>query len=110
MSSAHGPAASSMVPNASVAQSSKRSGSVTYCAKCGLAVRGQFVRALHQVYHLDCFRCKVRLQVRFVRTDTPLGLRQGRCAKVLPHRGRRRTVPSMRARLLCPAQSNLWKV
>jgi hypothetical protein len=37
--------------------SSKRTG-VTYCAKCGLAVRGQFVRALHQVYHLDCFRCK----------------------------------------------------
>lgn len=38
---------------------SKRSGSTTYCAKCGLTVHGQFVRALHQVYHLDCFRCKV---------------------------------------------------
>lgn len=41
------------------AQAPRRSGSVTYCAKCGLAVRGQFVRALHQVYHLDCFRCRV---------------------------------------------------
>lgn len=41
------------------AQVPRRSGSVTYCAKCGLAVRGQFVRALHQVYHLDCFRCRV---------------------------------------------------
>lgn len=37
----------------------KRSGSTTYCAKCGQTVHGQFVRALHQVYHLDCFRCKV---------------------------------------------------
>ncbi|TXT08719.1 hypothetical protein VHUM_02847 [Vanrija humicola] len=35
-----------------------RSGSVTYCAKCGLAVRGQFVRALQHVYHLECFRCR----------------------------------------------------
>jgi hypothetical protein len=37
----------------------KRSGSTTCCAKCGNTVHGQFVRALHQVYHLDCFRCKV---------------------------------------------------
>ncbi|CAK9779999.1 unnamed protein product [Cutaneotrichosporon oleaginosum] len=36
----------------------KRSGSTTSCAKCGNTVHGQFVRALHQVYHLDCFRCK----------------------------------------------------
>lgn len=62
MSSAHGPSTSTIqsVPQSGQPQA-KRSGSVTYCAKCGQAVRGQFVRALHQVYHLDCFRCKVSL-------------------------------------------------
>ena len=64
MSSAHGPATTNAtVSNAAPNQTTKRSGSVTYCAKCGLAVRGQFVRALHQVYHLDCFRCKVSFAV-----------------------------------------------
>ena len=29
------------------------------CAKCGLAMSGQFVRALGTVYHLDCFKCQV---------------------------------------------------
>lgn len=29
------------------------------CAKCGLPMTGQFVRALGTVYHLDCFRCQV---------------------------------------------------
>lgn len=52
--------------------SARRSGSVTYCAKCGLAVRGQFVRALQQVYHLDCFRCRVSLRVGI--SLTPSGL------------------------------------
>jgi hypothetical protein len=30
------------------------------CFSCGLPMTGQFVRALGTVYHLDCFRCKVR--------------------------------------------------
>ncbi|KAL7421357.1 Rho-type GTPase activating protein Rga1 [Cryptotrichosporon argae] len=33
-------------------------GPATYCAKCGQVVRGQFVRAMQQVFHLDCFRCR----------------------------------------------------
>lgn len=36
----------------------RRAGSATTCAECGNAVHGPFVRALHQVYHTDCFRCK----------------------------------------------------
>lgn len=42
--------------------------SVQPCSACGLAMSGQFVRALGSVYHLDCFRCKVRfscLECRF---------------------------------------------
>lgn len=30
------------------------------CFSCGLPMTGQFVRALGTVYHLDCFKCKVR--------------------------------------------------
>lgn len=31
------------------------------CAKCNQPMTGQFVRALGTVFHLDCFRCQVRL-------------------------------------------------
>ena len=31
----------------------------TACGQCGQGVRGQFVRAMGKVYHLQCFRCKV---------------------------------------------------
>ncbi|PKY50464.1 RhoGAP-domain-containing protein [Rhizophagus irregularis] len=30
----------------------------TTCAKCGLLIVGQFVRALGGTYHLDCFKCQ----------------------------------------------------
>ncbi|KAF0404356.1 RhoGAP-domain-containing protein [Gigaspora margarita] len=30
----------------------------TTCAKCGLIIVGQFVRALCGTYHLDCFKCQ----------------------------------------------------
>jgi hypothetical protein len=39
-------------------RSGERSGAQT-CAKCGLPMTGQFVRALGSVFHLDCFRCQV---------------------------------------------------
>nr|CAG8438836.1 3632_t:CDS:10 [Entrophospora candida] len=32
--------------------------SFTTCAKCGLMIVGQFVRALEGTYHLDCFKCQ----------------------------------------------------
>ncbi|KAI1437534.1 RhoGAP-domain-containing protein [Xylaria sp. CBS 124048] len=33
------------------------SGSVRTCAKCGDALTGQFVRALDDTFHLECFKC-----------------------------------------------------
>ena len=29
------------------------------CGKCGLSLTGQFVRALENTYHLECFTCNV---------------------------------------------------
>jgi hypothetical protein len=37
----------------------KRSGKI--CGKCGEGLTGQFVRALGDTYHLECFTCHVRL-------------------------------------------------
>ncbi|KAI0008045.1 rho-type GTPase-activating protein [Xylariaceae sp. FL0662B] len=34
------------------------SGQVRICAKCGESLTGQFVRALDETYHLDCFKCR----------------------------------------------------
>jgi hypothetical protein len=31
------------------------------CGACGKPVKGQFVRAMNKVFHLDCFRCRVRI-------------------------------------------------
>lgn len=31
------------------------------CKKCGESLTGQFVRALGGTFHLECFRCEVRL-------------------------------------------------
>jgi hypothetical protein len=31
------------------------------CKKCTLPLTGQFVRALDGTFHLDCFRCQVRI-------------------------------------------------
>jgi len=36
----------------------KRSGKI--CGKCGEGLTGQFVRALGDTYHLECFTCHVR--------------------------------------------------
>lgn len=33
------------------------------CGSCGTAVKGQYVRAMGKIYHLDCFRCRVSLAV-----------------------------------------------
>lgn len=30
------------------------------CGACGTAVKGQYVRAMGRIYHLDCFKCRVR--------------------------------------------------
>jgi len=31
------------------------------CSACGKAMQGQFVRALGTVFHLNCFKCMVRV-------------------------------------------------
>lgn len=39
------------------------SGQTRTCNKCGEPLRGQFVRALDGTFHLNCFKCRVRLPV-----------------------------------------------
>jgi hypothetical protein len=59
---------SSSVENATSGQPIMREGGMvrskrgepTYCGQCGQVVHGQFVRAMSKVFHLNCFRCKVR--------------------------------------------------
>ena len=41
----------------------KRSGKI--CGKCGESLTGQFVRALGDTYHLECFTCHVRTLLCF---------------------------------------------
>lgn len=38
---------------------SRRPGGSRVCGKCGLSLTGQFVRALGDTYHLECFTCHV---------------------------------------------------
>lgn len=40
--------------------SSRRASGAKMCAKCGEPLSGQFVRALDNTYHLECFTCHVR--------------------------------------------------
>jgi hypothetical protein len=93
------------------------------CAKCGLPMAGQFVRALGTVFHLDCFRCQVSLQVSLRRFACWLnglspclchaGLQQDCCGKILScGRSRRKAIPTLRDRLLPPAKSavcEMWR-
>jgi hypothetical protein len=53
------PRRSSMDPDAQSAPKPKRSGKI--CGKCGEGLTGQFVRALGDTYHLECFTCHVSL-------------------------------------------------
>ncbi|KAK4687632.1 hypothetical protein P7C73_g2473, partial [Tremellales sp. Uapishka_1] len=39
-------------------RSGGRSGSSAMCGHCNQVVHGQFVRAMQQVFHLNCFRCR----------------------------------------------------
>ena len=45
----------------------KRSGKI--CGKCGEGLTGQFVRALGDTYHLECFTCHVRLPLFYFDCD-----------------------------------------
>lgn len=80
----------SNVSQTSSNNSSPTTSNIQLCSACGLAMSGQFVRALGSVYHLDCFRCRVCLcwaVIMFVGVTLVLftGLQQCSCAEVLPH-------------------------
>jgi hypothetical protein len=53
------PARSSTDPDGQNPPPKKRSGKI--CGKCGEGLTGQFVRALGDTYHLECFTCHVSL-------------------------------------------------
>jgi hypothetical protein len=86
------------------------------CGACGKPVKGQFVRAMNKVFHLNCFRCRVSSFtgshiVPIVAASShvhPLtGLQYHRSGQVFPSRGHGRIVPAMRARLFCSSGFDL---
>jgi hypothetical protein len=54
-----GPLRSATDSDQQLAPKPKRSGKI--CGKCGEGLTGQFVRALGDTYHLECFTCHVSL-------------------------------------------------
>lgn len=65
------------------------SGTLRVCRKCNESLTGQFVRALGGTFHLECFKCQVRLLGalhRIYDAKTWTGLRSSRSFKVLPSR------------------------
>lgn len=49
----------SLAVNKDKSQKRKPSGQSRICGKCGQQLLGQFVRALGDTYHLECFTCNV---------------------------------------------------
>ena len=94
------------------------SGQQRICGKCQKSLTGQFVRALGDTYHLECFTCNVcslsvslhRLCVRLTRS---LGLRQDCRLKILPStRSSTESISTLRDRLLPaagPPLLRLWR-
>lgn len=77
------------------------------CGKCQRALTGQFVRALGDTYHLECFTCHVgSAKLTIVESMQPgadicAGLRQNRRLQVLPcARSATESIPLVRNRLL----------
>lgn len=63
------------------------------CGSCGEPLTGQFVRALDSTFHLECFKCRVRVQARLLGKILGLtltGLRRSRRLEILSRRQRRR--------------------
>ena len=92
-------------------QKRRPSGQTRLCGKCGQQLMGQFVRALGDTYHLECFTCKVRFSP-FVLNPTSIltcaGLRQDSGLQILSgSRPRTRPIPSLRDRLLSTARPSL---
>lgn len=67
--------------------SSNQSGpSRRLCAKCGQPMQDKFVRAMGKKFHLDCFRCHVRV---FSIAKLMVGMQYHRCLEILSYRGSR---------------------
>lgn len=77
----------------------KKKGTSRTCGKCSQPLLGQFVRALGDTYHLECFTCEVSPAIewvpeRIILTWPVAGLRQDSSVKVLPRaRATSRTIP-----------------
>lgn len=54
-----GSALTALQSSASSSQPAVSSGAM--CGACGTSVKGQYVRAMGKIYHLECFKCKVRI-------------------------------------------------
>jgi hypothetical protein len=60
------------------------------CGACGTSVKGQYVRAMGKIYHLECFKCRVRStadDLLISETDRPplfAGLQSSRRSEILP--------------------------
>ncbi len=65
----------------------RNSGTKRICAKCGGTLTGQFVRALDNTYHLECFTCHVSILVPprvLLKLTSILGMWKNRGLEILP--------------------------
>lgn len=65
----------------------RRPSATRTCGKCGGPLSGQFVRAINNTFHLECFTCNVgKTPLSNISSQSLIfsGLRQSCCPKVLP--------------------------
>lgn len=83
-----GSASTPQQSSASSSQPTVSSGSM--CGACGTSVKGQYVRAMGKIYHLECFKCRVSSRAEETavwETDRPpffVGLQPSRGSEILP--------------------------
>lgn len=81
---------------------SRRPSGSRVCGKCGGHLTGQFVRALGDTFHLECFTCHVSCSLALVccaeeLTYHAVGLRQDCSVQVLPRaRAGAQSIPAVR--------------
>lgn len=63
---------------------SRRPSGSRICGKCGEGLTGQFVRALGDTYHLECFTCHVGSKVPFTTHTESVDLEEKNTVSVLP--------------------------
>lgn len=101
------------VPREKSKSSERRRPSATrICGKCGGSLTGQFVRALGDTYHLECFTCHVCIPHEHLCYFTDFsGLRKNRCLEILPcTRPTTEPIPSVRDRLFSATRPALLRM